>query len=86
MAPGFLIGGRRKNFGISACLGETPFFVIEAGRIRHGFLRQAPKFVHHQPRTAVLNNLELIIRTFSSILLPSRRNSIILCALCRVPG
>ena len=28
--PGFLIGGVPLNFGISARLGKTPFFVVEA--------------------------------------------------------
>ena len=30
MAPGFLIGGVPLNFGVSARLGDTPFFVIES--------------------------------------------------------
>src|SRR5690606_37845018 len=30
MSPGFLIGGVTCNFPVSARLGETPFFVIEA--------------------------------------------------------
>ena len=30
LAPGFLIGGVPMNFGVSARLGDTPFFVIEA--------------------------------------------------------
>ena len=30
MRPGFLIGGVPQNFGVSARLGETPFFVVEA--------------------------------------------------------
>ena len=30
MSPGFLIGGVPKNFGVSARVGETPFFVVEA--------------------------------------------------------
>ena len=30
MSPGFLIGGVPQNFGISARLGGTPFFVVEA--------------------------------------------------------
>ena len=29
LSPGFLIGGIPENFGISARLGETPFFVVE---------------------------------------------------------
>jgi UDP-N-acetylmuramate: L-alanyl-gamma-D-glutamyl-meso-diaminopimelate ligase len=30
MKPGFLIGGVPENFGVSARLGDKPFFVIEA--------------------------------------------------------
>src|SRR5690606_1476260 len=30
MAPGFLIGGVPGNFPVSARLGDTPFFAIEA--------------------------------------------------------
>ena len=58
MAPGFLIGGVPVNFGISARLGETPFFVIEADEYDTAFCDKRSKFVHYQPRTAVLNNLE----------------------------
>ena len=30
LAPGYLIGGVPGNFGVSARLGDTPFFVVEA--------------------------------------------------------
>ena len=58
MAPGFLIGGVPLNFGVSARLGETPFFVIEADEYDTAFCDKRSKFVHYQPRTAILNNLE----------------------------
>ncbi|MBI2309056.1 MAG: UDP-N-acetylmuramate:L-alanyl-gamma-D-glutamyl-meso-diaminopimelate ligase [Rhodocyclales bacterium] len=58
MAPGFLIGGVPMNFGVSARLGETPFFVIEADEYDTAFCDKRSKFVHYRPRTAVLNNLE----------------------------
>ena len=58
MAPGFLIGGVPQNFGISARLGETPFFVIEADEYDTAFFDKRSKFVHYRPRTAILNNLE----------------------------
>lgn len=58
MAPGFLIGGVPKNFGISARLGSTPFFVIEADEYDTAFFDKRSKFVHYRPRTAILNNLE----------------------------
>ena len=58
MAPGFLIGGVPRNFGVSARLGETPFFVIEADEYDTAFCDKRSKFVHYKPRTVVLNNLE----------------------------
>lgn len=67
LAPGFLVGGVPENFGISARLpgeprqekgGRSPFFVIEADEYDTAFFDKRSKFVHYQPRTAVLNNLE----------------------------
>ncbi|WP_024328210.1 UDP-N-acetylmuramate:L-alanyl-gamma-D-glutamyl-meso-diaminopimelate ligase [Thioalkalivibrio sp. ALR17-21] len=58
MAPGFLIGGVPGNFGVSARLGESPFFVIEADEYDSAFFDKRAKFVHYRPRTLVLNNLE----------------------------
>lgn len=58
MAPGYLIGGVPKNFAVSARLGDTPFFVIEADEYDTAFFDKRSKFVHYKPRTAVLNNLE----------------------------
>ncbi|GAB6068369.1 UDP-N-acetylmuramate:L-alanyl-gamma-D-glutamyl-me so-diaminopimelate ligase [Methylothermus subterraneus] len=56
--PGFLIGGIPKNFGRSACLGSSPFFVVEADEYDTAFFDKRSKFVHYRPRTAILNNLE----------------------------
>lgn len=58
MAPGFLIGGVPGNFGVSARLGETSFFVVEADEYDTAFFDKRSKFVHYRPRTAILNNLE----------------------------
>ncbi|WP_010487203.1 UDP-N-acetylmuramate:L-alanyl-gamma-D-glutamyl-meso-diaminopimelate ligase [Pseudomonas sp. S9] len=58
MSPGFLIGGVPQNFGVSARLGATPFFVIEADEYDSAFFDKRSKFVHYRPRTAILNNLE----------------------------
>lgn len=58
MNPGFLIGGVPQNFGISARLTESPFFIIEADEYDTAFFDKRSKFVHYRPRTAVLNNLE----------------------------
>ncbi|HHJ15447.1 MAG TPA: UDP-N-acetylmuramate:L-alanyl-gamma-D-glutamyl-meso-diaminopimelate ligase [Gammaproteobacteria bacterium] len=58
LKPGFLIGGVPNNFGLSARLGETPFFVVEADEYDTAFFDKRSKFVHYRPRTLVLNNLE----------------------------
>ncbi len=56
--PGFLIGGVPQNFGISARITESPFFVIEADEYDTAFFDKRSKFVHYRPRTVILNNLE----------------------------
>jgi len=56
--PGFLIGGVPLNFGLSARLGKSDFFVIEADEYDSAFFDKRSKFVHYRPRTAILNNLE----------------------------
>lgn len=65
LAPGYLIGGVPENFGWSARLGNTqdepgdsPFFVIEADEYDTAFFDKRSKFIHYQPRTVILNNLE----------------------------
>ena len=58
MQPGFLIGGVPADFGVSARLGNTPFFVIEADEYDTAFFDKRAKFVHYRPRTLVINNLE----------------------------
>ena len=56
--PGFLIGGVPQNFGVSARLTDSAFFVIEADEYDTAFFDKRSKFVHYRPRTAILNNLE----------------------------
>lgn len=56
--PGFLIGGVPGNFPVSARLGDTPFFAVEADEYDTAFFDKRSKFVHYKPRTAILNNLE----------------------------
>lgn len=58
MQPGFLIGGVPGNFGQSAAIGNTPFFVIEADEYDTAFFDKRSKFIHYHPRTLVINNLE----------------------------
>ncbi|MCW8855010.1 MAG: UDP-N-acetylmuramate:L-alanyl-gamma-D-glutamyl-meso-diaminopimelate ligase [Gammaproteobacteria bacterium] len=56
--PGFLIGGVPANFGVSARLGEGPFFVVEADEYDTAFFDKRSKFVHYHSRTLIMNNLE----------------------------
>ncbi|MDD5215398.1 MAG: UDP-N-acetylmuramate:L-alanyl-gamma-D-glutamyl-meso-diaminopimelate ligase [Methylococcales bacterium] len=56
--PSFLIGGIPLNFGVSARLTDSNFFVIEADEYDAAFFDKRSKFVHYRPRTAILNNLE----------------------------
>tara|TARA_X000000950_G_scaffold274341_1_gene359286 strand:- start:658 stop:2019 length:1362 start_codon:yes stop_codon:yes gene_type:complete len=58
LQPGYLIGGVPNNFNQSARFGEPPFFVIEADEYDTAFFDKRAKFVHYQPRTLILNNLE----------------------------
>lgn len=58
LQPGFLIGGVPENFGVSARLGQSPFFVIEADEYDSAFFDKRSKFIHYRPKTLILNNLE----------------------------
>ncbi|MDR2213167.1 MAG: UDP-N-acetylmuramate:L-alanyl-gamma-D-glutamyl-meso-diaminopimelate ligase [Pseudomonadales bacterium] len=58
LAPGYLIGGVPKNFEVSARLGGSDFFVIEADEYDSAFFDKRSKFIHYLPRTLVMNNLE----------------------------
>ncbi|APB98069.1 UDP-N-acetylmuramate:L-alanyl-gamma-D-glutamyl-meso-diaminopimelate ligase [Polynucleobacter asymbioticus] len=56
--PGYLIGGVPLNFTVSARLGDSQYFVIEADEYDTAFFDKRSKFVHYRPRTVLLNNLE----------------------------
>jgi UDP-N-acetylmuramate: L-alanyl-gamma-D-glutamyl-meso-diaminopimelate ligase len=58
MSPGFLIGGVPGNFGLSARLGDSDFFVVEADEYDTAFFDKRSKFIHYRPRTLTINNLE----------------------------
>jgi len=47
-----------SNFSVTARLGASQYFVIEADEYDTAFFDKRAKFVHYRPRTAVLNNLE----------------------------
>jgi UDP-N-acetylmuramate: L-alanyl-gamma-D-glutamyl-meso-diaminopimelate ligase len=58
LAPGFLVGGVPSNFGLSARLGESRYFVVEADEYDTAFFDKRAKFVHYRPRTLIVNNIE----------------------------
>ncbi len=58
LEPGFLIGGVAQNFQVSARVGNKPFFVIEADEYDTAFFDKRAKFIHYQPRTLIINNIE----------------------------
>jgi len=58
LAPGYLVGGVPKDFPVSARLGDSDFFVIEADEYDSAFFDKRSKFIHYRPHTLILNNLE----------------------------
>jgi UDP-N-acetylmuramate: L-alanyl-gamma-D-glutamyl-meso-diaminopimelate ligase len=58
LEPGFLVGGVPSNFGISARLGGSKYFVVEADEYDTAFFDKRAKFVHYRPRTLIVNNIE----------------------------
>lgn len=58
LSPGFLVGGVPQNFGVSARLGETGYFIIEADEYDTAFFDKRSKFVHYHPNTLIINNIE----------------------------
>jgi UDP-N-acetylmuramate: L-alanyl-gamma-D-glutamyl-meso-diaminopimelate ligase len=58
LKPGFLVGGIPSNFGISARLGGSKYFVVEADEYDTAFFDKRAKFVHYRPRTLIVNNIE----------------------------
>jgi UDP-N-acetylmuramate: L-alanyl-gamma-D-glutamyl-meso-diaminopimelate ligase len=58
LRPGFLVGGVPQNFGLSARMGTSPFFVVEADEYDTAFFDKRSKFVHYRPRTLIINNIE----------------------------
>ncbi len=58
LEPGFLIGGVPNNFGISARLSDSRYFVVEADEYDTAFFDKRAKFVHYRPRTLAITNVE----------------------------
>ena len=58
LAPGFLVGGVPRNFSMSARLGRSKYFVVEADEYDTAFFDKRAKFVHYRPSTLVITNIE----------------------------
>jgi UDP-N-acetylmuramate: L-alanyl-gamma-D-glutamyl-meso-diaminopimelate ligase len=58
MNPGYLIGGVPANFEATARLGGGDVFVIEADEYDTAFFDKRAKFMHYDPDTLIINNLE----------------------------
>ena len=58
--PGMLLGGVHRNFDAAYRLmgGPGDPFVVEGDEYDTAFFDKGPKFLHYQPRLAVLNNIE----------------------------
>ncbi len=56
--PGFLIGGVPQDFGVSARLSDSEYFVVEADEYDSAFFDKRSKFVHYFSNTLIINNLE----------------------------
>ena len=55
---GFLIGGVCSNLEHSANLGSDDVFVIEADEYDSAFFDKRSKFIHYNPSTLIINNIE----------------------------
>ena len=58
LEPGFLIGGVPQDFSISARLGRSRYFVVEADEYDTAFFDKRAKFVHYRPKTLAITNIE----------------------------
>jgi UDP-N-acetylmuramate: L-alanyl-gamma-D-glutamyl-meso-diaminopimelate ligase len=81
--PGLPDRRRAAEFSVSARLGDTPFFVVEADEYDSAFFDKRSKFVHYRPRTAILNNLEFDHADIFPDLQPSSGSSTTWCAPSR---
>jgi len=57
--PSFLVGGVTVNYSGNYRIGRGPHFVIEGDEYDTAYFDKGPKFLHYQPRTAILTSVEL---------------------------
>jgi UDP-N-acetylmuramate: L-alanyl-gamma-D-glutamyl-meso-diaminopimelate ligase len=56
--PGFMIGGLVREFGRNFNIGAGPHFVVEGDEYDTAFFDKGPKFLHYQPRIAIITSIE----------------------------
>jgi UDP-N-acetylmuramate: L-alanyl-gamma-D-glutamyl-meso-diaminopimelate ligase len=56
--PGFMVGGLAKNFGANYRVGRGPFVVLEGDEYDTAYFDKTPKFIHFQPRVAIVTSVE----------------------------
>jgi UDP-N-acetylmuramate: L-alanyl-gamma-D-glutamyl-meso-diaminopimelate ligase len=56
--PGFMVGGLSKNFGSNYRVGQGPYVVLEGDEYDTAYFDKRPKFVHFEPRVAIVTSVE----------------------------
>lgn len=56
--PGFMIGGLVQEFGRNFRIGKGPYFVVEGDEYDTAFFDKGPKFLHYQPKIAIITSIE----------------------------
>ncbi|MGQ0507471.1 MAG: UDP-N-acetylmuramate:L-alanyl-gamma-D-glutamyl-meso-diaminopimelate ligase [Myxococcaceae bacterium] len=56
--PSFLVGGVTLNYAGNYRMGKGPHFVVEGDEYDTAYFDKGPKFLHYQPRTAILTSIE----------------------------
>jgi UDP-N-acetylmuramate: L-alanyl-gamma-D-glutamyl-meso-diaminopimelate ligase len=56
--PSFLVGGVTRNYAGNYRVGKGPHFVVEGDEYDTSYWDKGSKFLHYQPRTAILTSVE----------------------------
>lgn len=57
-SPGFMIGGIVEAFASNFHVGDGQYFVVEGDEYDTAFFNKVSKFLHYQPRHAILTSIE----------------------------
>jgi UDP-N-acetylmuramate: L-alanyl-gamma-D-glutamyl-meso-diaminopimelate ligase len=56
--PSFLVGGVTQNYSGNYRVGKGKHFVVEGDEYDTAYFDKGPKFLHYQPRTAIITSIE----------------------------